>query len=132
MYNSCVLIARYSVWHRTATVHLVIFMWITSCKFSWYFAVNCMISTQQQHSDVGLLLLVLMLCVMFNILSQFTVNLEVKFLGNEEQHCHCLLPSLVDDFTCIHSENALLTRILSTLFSSTCVLSLHTFWHIVM
>ena len=31
------------------------------------------------------------------------------------------LPSLVDDFTCVHSENALLTNILSTLFSSTSV-----------
>ena len=42
---------------------------------------------------------------MFNILSQIT--LKVKFLRNEEQHC--LLPSLVDDFTCVHSKNALLT-----------------------
>ncbi len=55
---------------------------------------------------------------MFNILSQIT--LKVKFLRNEEQHC--LLPSLVDDFTCVHSKNALLTHILSTLFSSTSVL----------
>ena len=55
---------------------------------------------------------------MFNILSQIT--LKVKFLKNEEQHC--LLPSLVDDFTCVHSKNALLTHILSTLFSSTSVL----------
>ena len=54
---------------------------------------------------------------MFNILSQIT--LKVKFLRNEEQHC--LLPSLVDDFTCVHSKNALLTHILSTLFSSTSV-----------
>ena len=52
---------------------------------------------------------------MVNILSQIT--LKVKFLRNEEQHC--LLPSLVDDFTCVHSKNALLTHILSTLFSST-------------
>ena len=51
---------------------------------------------------------------MFNILSQIT--LKVKFLRNEEQHC--LLPSLVDDFTCVHSKNALLTHILSTVFSS--------------
>ena len=55
---------------------------------------------------------------MFNILSQIT--LKVKFLSNEEQHC--LLPSLVDDFTCVRSKNALLTHILSTLFSSTSVL----------
>ena len=55
---------------------------------------------------------------MFNILSQIT--LKVKYLRNEEQHC--LLPSLVDDFTCVHSKNALLTHILSTLFSSTSVL----------
>ena len=54
---------------------------------------------------------------MFNILSQ---TLKVKFLRNEEQRC--LLPSLVDDFTCVHSKNALLTHILSTLFSSTSVL----------
>ena len=60
----------------------------------------------------------LLLCVMFNILSQIT--LKVKFLGNKEQH-H-LLPSLVDVFTCVHSENALLTHILSTLFSSTSVI----------
>ena len=39
---------------------------------------------------------------MFNILSQITLN--VKFLRNEEQHCH--LPSLVDDFTCVHPKNA--------------------------
>ena len=55
---------------------------------------------------------------MFNILSQIT--LKVKFLRNEEQHC--LLPSLVDDFTCVHSKNALLIHILSALFSSTSVL----------
>ena len=55
---------------------------------------------------------------MFNILSQIT--LKVKFLRNKEQHC--LLPSLVDDFTCVHSKNELLTHILSTLFSSTSVL----------
>ena len=55
---------------------------------------------------------------MFNILSQIT--LKVKFLRNEEQHC--LLPSLVDDFTCVHSKDALLIHILSTLFSSTSVL----------
>ena len=55
---------------------------------------------------------------MFNILSQIT--LKVKFLRNEEQHC--LLPSLVDDFTCVHSKNALLTHILSTLFSNISVL----------
>ena len=33
-----------SVWHRT-TVHLVILMWITSCKISQVFTVNCMISS---------------------------------------------------------------------------------------
>ena len=55
---------------------------------------------------------------MFNILSPIT--LKVKFLRNKEQHC--LLPSVVDDFTCVHSKNALLTHILSTLFSSTSVL----------
>ena len=37
-------VACCSVWHRTTTVHLVILMWITSCKISWVFAVNCMIS----------------------------------------------------------------------------------------
>ena len=55
---------------------------------------------------------------MFNILSQIT--LKVKFLRNKEQHC--LLPSLVDDFTVFIQKNALLTHILSTLFSSTSVL----------
>ena len=55
---------------------------------------------------------------MFNILSQ--IALKVKFLRNKAQHC--LLPSLVDDFTCVHSKNALLTHILSALFSSTSVL----------
>ena len=34
-----------SVWHGTTTVHLVILMGITSCKISWVFAVNCMISS---------------------------------------------------------------------------------------
>ena len=48
------------------------------------------------------------------------VTLKVKILTNGEQHC--LLSSLVDDFTCVHSKNALLTHILSTLFSSTSVL----------
>ena len=48
------------------------------------------------------------------------ITLKVKFLRNEERQC--LLPSLVDDFTCVHSKNALLTHILSTLFSSTSVL----------
>ena len=60
----------------------------------------------------------LLYCVMFNVLSQIT--LKVKFLRNEEQHC--LLPSPVDEFTCVHSKNALLTHILSALFSSTPVL----------
>ena len=106
--NSC--IACYSVWHRTTTVHLVIFMWITSCKFSWYLH-------DLQHSDVGLLL-----CVMLNmnILSQMTLKLKVKFPVKEEQHC--LLPSRVDGFTCVHSENALLIHTLSIWFSSTSIL----------
>ena len=60
----------------------------------------------------------LLLCVMFNVLSEITF--KAKFLGNKEQHCLSL--SLVDDFKCVHSENALLTHILSTLFSSTSVL----------
>ena len=36
--KSC--IACCSVWHRATTVYFVILMWITSCKISWYFAVN--------------------------------------------------------------------------------------------
>ena len=52
--------------------------------------------------------------------SQIACTLNVKFLRNEEQHCLPL--SLVDDFTCVHSENALLSHILSTLLSSTSVL----------
>ena len=56
---------------------------------------------------------------------------EILFFESEKRHetrplkmdkQHCLLPSLVDDFTCVHSKNALLTHILSTLFSSTSVL----------
>jgi len=57
---------------------------------------------------------------MCNVQHLVTNHTEVKFLRNEEQHC--LLPSLVDDFTCVHSKNALITHILSTLFSSTSVL----------
>ena len=26
-------------------IHVIIFMWITACKFSWYFAVSCIISS---------------------------------------------------------------------------------------
>ena len=57
---------------------------------------------------------------MFTMLSQIID--EVKFLVNEEQHC--LLPSMVDDFICVHSENALLTHTLTILFSSTFALRL--------
>ena len=59
----------------------------------------------------------LLQCVMLNILTQIT--LKVKFPRNEEQHC--LLPSQVDDFTCVHSKNALLAHIsiISVLFSCT-------------
>jgi len=57
-------------------------------------------------------------CLIF--CTNHTKTVKVKFLRNEEQHC--LLPSLVDDFTCVHSKNALLTHTLSTLFSSTSVL----------
>ena len=35
-----------SVWHRTTTVHFVIFMWITSCKIIWVFAVNFLLAEQ--------------------------------------------------------------------------------------
>ena len=55
---------------------------------------------------------------MFSILSQITLN--VIFFRNEEQHC--LLSSLVNDFVCVRLKNALLTHILSTLFSNTSVL----------
>ena len=65
----------------------------------------------------------LLLCVMFTILSQ---TIAVKFLRNNEQHC--LLPSMVDDFICAHSENALLTHTLSVLFSSTSALRLFFFF----
>ena len=58
--------------------------------------------------------------VQHNVTNHTETTVKVKFLRNEEQHC--LLPSLVDDFTCVHSKNALLTHILSTLFSSTSVL----------
>ena len=45
IYYNKLCVACCSVWHRTTTVHLVILMWITSCKISWVFAVNCMISS---------------------------------------------------------------------------------------
>ena len=60
------------------------------------------------------------LVVMCNVQHFVTNHTESQFLRNKEQHC--LLPSLVDDFTCVHSKNALLNHILSTLFSSTSVL----------
>ena len=45
IYCNKLCVACCSVWHRTITVHLVILMWITSCKISWVFTVNCMISS---------------------------------------------------------------------------------------
>ena len=109
--NLC--IACYSVGHRTTTVHLVIFMRIMR------------ITTLT--SSVGILQLTAWLAAQWcglvvtcNVQHIVTNHTEGQISQNEEQHC--LLPSLGDDFTCIHPENALLTHILSTLFSSTSVL----------
>ena len=44
IYCNKLWVACCSVQHRTTTVYLVILMWITSCKISWVFTVNCMIS----------------------------------------------------------------------------------------
>ena len=45
-YNKlCIALACCSVWHRTTTVYLVRLMCITSCKISWVFTVNYMISS---------------------------------------------------------------------------------------
>ena len=45
IYCNKLCVAWCSVWHRTTTVDLVILMWITSCKISWVFTVNFMISS---------------------------------------------------------------------------------------
>ena len=45
IYYNKLCVACCSVRHRTTTVHLVILMWIISCKISWVFTVNCMISS---------------------------------------------------------------------------------------
>ena len=58
---------------------------------------------------------------MCNVQHIVTNHTEGQNYRNKEQHC--LLPSLVDDFTCVHSKNALLIHILSTLFSRTSVLA---------
>ena len=99
-----------SVWHRTTTVHLVIFMRITSCRFSGILQLTAWLAAQW----CGLVVM----C--YYVQHIVTITLKVTFIGNKEQHCH--LPSLVDDFACVHSKNALLSHILSTLFSSTSVL----------
>ena len=45
IYCNKLCVACCSVWHRTTAVHMVILMWIISCKISWVFAVNCLISS---------------------------------------------------------------------------------------
>ena len=60
------------------------------------------------------------MCNVQHIVTNHTETSESQI--SQEQRAALLLPSLVDDFIHVHSENALLTHILSTLFSSTSVL----------
>ena len=106
IYYNKLCIACCSVRHRTTTIHLVIFMWITSCKISWVFA---WLAAQW----CGLV-------VMCNVQHFVTNHTESQI----SQEWRAALPS---PFTgrWLHMcslKNALLTHILSTLFSSTSVL----------
>ena len=106
--KSC--IAYYSVWYRTTTVHLVIFMWITSCKFSWYFAVNCMISSRVMWAY----------CHKSHWRSNFSEGraaLPSPFNGGWLHMC-----SFRKYITHSHPVNFI--------FLYLCPLFLHTFWHI--
>ena len=58
------------------------------------------------------------MCNVQHIVTNHTETSESQI--SQEQRA--ALPSTVDDLTCVHSKNALLTHILSTLFSSTSVL----------
>ena len=80
-------VACCSVWHRT-TVHLVILMWITSCKISWVFKVNCMVSST-----------VMWAC--YNV-QHIVTNHSESQISQEGRAALPFLPSLVDDFTCVH------------------------------
>ena len=108
IYYNKLCVACCSVWHRT-TVHLVILMWITSCKISWVFTVNCISAAQW----CGLV-------VMCNVQHLVTNHTESQI----SQEWRAALPS---PFTggWLHMcsfKIALLIHILSTLFSSTSVL----------
>ena len=78
--------------HRTTTVHLVILMWITSCKISWGFAVNGMISSTVMWACCNVQ------CWTYCHKSHW--KWKSNFLG---------MRSSTAFFTCVHSKNALLT-----------------------
>ena len=110
-------IACCSVWHRTTTVHLVILMWITSCKISWVFAVNCMISST-----------VMWACC--NVLDTYSWYCHKSHWNCESQISQERGAALPSHFTggwlhmCSFKKMhySLHTHILSTLFSSTSVI----------
>ena len=60
------------MWCRTTTVHLVILMWIISCKIGWVFAVNCMISSTVMYR----------LVVMCNVEHIVTNHTEIQLYLN--------------------------------------------------
>ena len=86
-------VACCSVWHRTTKVHSCGSHLVRSVGFlqltAWWAAQWC-----------GLVVM----CKVQHIVTNHT---ESQISRKEEQHC--LLPPLVDDFTCVHSKNPLLT-----------------------
>ena len=101
IYCNKLCVACCSVRHRATTVDLVILMWITSCKISWVFTVNC--------------------TVMWACNVQYLVTNHTESQISQEQRA--ALPSLFTGgrlHTC--SLKKCITHILSTLFSSTSVL----------
>ena len=108
IYCNKLCVACCSVWHRTTTVHWVILMWITFCKINWVFAVNCMISSTVMWAC----------CNVQHLVANHTE--KSNFSGTKSSTAfslHWWMTSHV-----FIQKNALLTHILSTLFSSTSVL----------
>ena len=110
-------IACCSVWHRTTTVHSVIFMWITSCKISWVFAVNFLLAEQW----CGLV-------VMCNVQHIVTNHTESQI----SQERRAALPSPFSGgwlHMCSFKKCTTHSYPVSFIFWYHCPLFLHTFWH---
>ena len=117
IYYNKLCVACCSVWHRTTTVHLVILMWIISCKISWVFAVNCMVAAQWRG-----------LVVMCNVQHLVTNHTESQI----SQERRAALPSpFTGGWLHMYSFKKCITHShpVNFIFQYLCPLFLHTFWH---